>query len=443
MQLRVFVLTLALLVAACGGETVATTEGSNGASVTTVGTEPTTTATTVSTTASTECDPDGMSIGLTVLERSAPAAEAGKASMEDAHPGLTVNVTVFTTGSYLELAQTVVADTAVGRAPDVIETGLGLVTFVADGLNAQPIDDSLLAESYERRFLEAGTVDGNVYVVPWQVSTPLWFYNRDMYKEAGLDPAAPPTDYTEVMEHARALAEVTGAESVHMPATLVGDWFFQNAVQAGGGTLVGEDGLPAFDTEEGRRGLQLWSDTALEGLHVDVTAMDAIGLFTQGQIGMFAGSSSVLGSVAGAIDDSFEWDTFVHPTVDDLDPEWAIGGAGFSVLSDEPCKIQLATELIGHILRPEVVAEITRATGYMPVDEAARPLLEDFYAENPQWDYADDFTDPLVPWAGWRGERALEANLVLQDAMVRLTKGEDLDTVVAETAEEVRGLVGG
>jgi multiple sugar transport system substrate-binding protein len=384
-----------------------------------------------------------VTIELTVLERSAPAAEAGKAALEEAYPGLTVDVTVFTTGSYLELAQTVVADAAVDRAPDVIETGLGLVTFVVDGLGAQPIDEALLSDTYERRFLEAGTVDGQVYVVPWQVSVPLWFYNKDLYTQAGLDPEVTPSTYEEFLTHARAIAEITGAESVHMPATLVGDWFFQNAVQAGGGTLIADDGTAAFDTEEGRLGLGVWSATVDEGLNIDVPALDALGLFVQGQIGLFAGSSSVVGNVAGGIADSFEWGTFIHPTADGVDPSWAIGGAGFSVLSTDPCEVTFSTALIREILSPEVVAEIGQATGYMPVDSAALPLLEDFYDENPEWDYAEDFDDPLVPWAGWRGERALEVNLVLQDAMVRLSKGEDLGTVVAETAAEVDALVGG
>jgi multiple sugar transport system substrate-binding protein len=437
----IILVAVALVAAACGGgeaedtipETTSTTSSE----------EPVTTTVPVETTQGDSCDPEGMTIELTVLERSAPAAEAGKTALEETHPGLTVDVTVFTTGSYLELAQTVVADAAVDRAPDVIETGLGLVTFVVDGLGARPIDESLLSDTYERRFLEAGTVDGEVYVVPWQVSVPLWFYNKDLYVEAGLDPDVTPSTYEEFLTHARAVAEVTGTESVHMPATLVGDWFFQNAVQAGGGSLIADDGAAAFDTEEGRLGLSLWSTTASEGLHIDVPALDALGLFVQGQIGLFAGSSSVLGTVSGGIEDSFEWGTFIHPTADGVAPSWAIGGAGFSVLSEDPCEMAYSTELIGEILSPSVVAEIGQATGYMPVDTAALPLLEDFYADNPEWDYAEDFDDPLVPWAGWRGERALEVNLVLQDAMLRLTKGEDLATVVAETAAEVDALVGG
>lgn len=445
----IVLLVVALVVAACGdgegsGDTVSgeTTTTSNGGDETTT-TEGVTTTEAVTTTAAGECDPGGTTVELAVLERSESAAEAGKAALEQAYPGLTVDVTIFTTGSYLELAQSVVADAAVDRAPDVMETGLGLVTFVVDGLDTQPIDETLLSDTYEMRYLEAGTVDGDVYVVPWQVSVPLWFYNKDMYSEAGLDPETPPVNYEEFLEHARALSGVTGGESVHMAATLVGDWFFQNAVQAGGGTLIADDGTAAFDTDEGRAGLSAWSNAVEEGLNIDVEALDALGLFVQGQIGMFAGSSSVLGNVSEGIGDSFEWGTFIHPTVEGVDPMWAIGGAGFSVLSTEECEQVYSTELIREILNPEVLAQIGQATGYTPVDTEALPLLEDFYTENPEWDYANGFDAPLVPWAGWRGERALEVNLVLQDAMVRLSKGEDLETVVSETASEANSLVGG
>lgn len=437
---RVMGIVLALTASACGNAASETTEAGT---VSTSSQPPATTVAQSTTTVAAICDPEGVTVELTVLERSAPAAEAGKAALEAAYPGLTVEVTVFTTGSYLELAQQVVADTAIGRTPDVIETGLGLVTFVVDGLDAQPIDEGLLSATYDRRFLDVGTVDGTLYVVPWQASTPLWYYNKSLYAEAGLDPDAPPTTYEEFLSHARAIAEATDADAVHMPATLVGDWFFQNAVQAGGGTLIGPDGLAAFDTPEARAGLGAWSIPAEEGLHIDIPARDAIGLFAQGGIGIIGGSSSILGTLDGAIADAFEWGTFTHPTVEGVDPTWAIGGAGFAVLSTDPCEVTFSTELIREILRPEVVAEITKATGYMPVDEAALPLLEDFYAEHPEWDYLDEFRGPLVPWGGWRGERALEVNLLLQDAMLRLTKGEPLDTVVSETAAQVDSVLGG
>lgn len=430
-------LTVALAAVACSPDA-----GDTSTTTTIVDTTTTQAPTTTTTIPVEACDPDGVVIDLRVLERSEPAANAGKAALEAEYEGLTVEVNVLTTGSYPELAQQAIADIAVDRGPDVIETGLGLVTFVTDGLAARPIDPSFLSETYETRFLEAGRVDGQIRVVPWQVSAPLWFYNKDLYEQAGLDPEAPPTSYAEVLEHARALAEVLDAESIHMPATLVGDWFFQNAVQAGGGTLIGPDGLPAFDTVEGRNGLALWNDAALEGLHIDIPALQALGLFVQGELGLFAGSSSVLANVTGGIGDAFEWGTFIHPVIDGVDPSWAIGGAGFSVLSEDECEAAFATELIREILNPEVIASIVMSTGYYPVDTAAMPLLEEFFGDNPQWNFAPGFDVPLVPWAGWRGERALEVNLVLQDAMLRLTKGEDLETVVSETAEEVATLVG-
>lgn len=431
---------LGLAAASCGDD------DDGGESATSVVEETTTTAGDVSGSGTTEaaaasCDPEGRTITLTVLERTEATARAGEAALEEQYPGLEVDVTVFTAGSYNELAQTVVADKAAGQEPDVVETGLGNVTFAVDALDARALDPGLLSPTYDERYLAAGTVDEELYVVPWQASVPLWYYNKDLYAAAGLDPEAPPETLDQVLDHARAIAAATDAEPLLLPADRVGDWFFQNAVASGGGELIGADGTAAFDTPEGLDGLSLWSTAVAEGLRGQLGFADGLAAFLAGQVGIAAGSSSVLALTKDGVGDTFEWGVFVHPVAEGVDPTWAIGGAGFSVLSEDDCEAQYGTELIAAMLSPELIAEANQSTGYAPVDTAALELLEDFYAENPEWAFAQDFEGDLTTWGGWRGERSLEANLLLQEALQRLAAGEPVDVVVAETAEQVDAIV--
>ena len=44
------------------------------------------------------------------------------------------------------------------------------------------------------------TVDGKQYAMPFNVSTPMLYYNKDVFEAAGLDPETPPTTYDEVLE---------------------------------------------------------------------------------------------------------------------------------------------------------------------------------------------------------------------------------------------------
>ena len=56
------------------------------------------------------------------------------------------------------------------------------------------------------------TVDGELYAIPFQNSTPLLYYNKDHFKAAGLDPEKPPQTWAQLVDAAKKLstAEHTG-----------------------------------------------------------------------------------------------------------------------------------------------------------------------------------------------------------------------------------------
>src|SRR5258708_18985634 len=60
--------------------------------------------------------------------------------------------------------------------------------------------DSFLADFWPALHANA-TVDGKLYAVPYQNSTPLLYYNADLFKEAGLDPAKPPQNWAQLIDY--------------------------------------------------------------------------------------------------------------------------------------------------------------------------------------------------------------------------------------------------
>ncbi len=74
--------------------------------------------------------------------------------------------------------------------------------FYVEGLNAQPIDASILPGTYDQRYLQAGTLDGTLYAVPTQISIPLIVWNQDIFEQSGLDPESPPETIAEMVQYA-------------------------------------------------------------------------------------------------------------------------------------------------------------------------------------------------------------------------------------------------
>ena len=55
-------------------------------------------------------------------------------------------------------------------------------------------------------------MDGTVYAAPLYLTPPVLFYNRELFKEAGLDPEKPPKTYDEMMGMAEKLSQLKSSD---------------------------------------------------------------------------------------------------------------------------------------------------------------------------------------------------------------------------------------
>jgi len=97
----------------------------------------------------------------------------------------------------------VVIAMANGRAPDICELGsTWMGRFMAEGAL---IDISSQTADLKQQYLmwEAVTSNGKVFGLPWLVSTRVLFYNRQLLRQAGIDPDKPPQTWAELLAAAR------------------------------------------------------------------------------------------------------------------------------------------------------------------------------------------------------------------------------------------------
>jgi len=119
---------------------------------------------------------------------------------EATHPNITVNVQQLSWEHGLEK---IVVSIAAGNAPDVVELGTDWVSKFVDAKLLEDLTQETadLRESY---FLwESVTANDRIYGVPWLAGTRLLFYNRDLFRQAGLDPERPPKTWKELLEAAQ------------------------------------------------------------------------------------------------------------------------------------------------------------------------------------------------------------------------------------------------
>ena len=211
-------------------------------------------------------------------------AEAFNASQEDY-----VLAPVYT-GKYTEGTQKLQAAIAGGTAPGLVMLEITRYELFAARGALEPLAPYMAETSgFEDRIrpfaLDAAKYLGESYVVPFNVSTPVMYYNADLFAEAGI--ADIPATWDEVTEVAAALTDGTGQYGINPPPQWV-RWAMTN--QAGGGWVDPTDNAVQIDSPESIRAYQ----TAADWVNVQkVASYDAAldddladQLFAEGKVGI-------------------------------------------------------------------------------------------------------------------------------------------------------------
>ncbi len=250
-------------------------------------------------------------------------------------------------------------------------------------------EDRAWLDSFYPALMANGVVDGQVWGVPFQRSTIVLYYNKDMFEEAGLDPDSPPTTWDEMVEVAKAL-RTDDRYGIMVPSTGYPYWMFQAFAIQNGIELMSEDGTETyFDDPAVIEALEYWRSLSVEH---DVMPEGTIEwgtlrqAFVQGQTAMMWHTTGNLTAVRNEAD--FEFGVAMLPANER--PGSPTGGGNFYLFqgaSDE--EQRAAVELIKYMTDPERAAEWSIATGYVGISPAS-------YETESLQAYAEEFPPALV-----------------------------------------------
>lgn len=390
------------------------------------------------------CDASETTLTVTAGIQADPALEVAVAALQEEYPELTIEAEPAASSGYEDLTQTIVADIAVGKRPDVIMTGLGQLKFWVDEYEPAPLDVTALSDTYNTQFLAAGTVDGTIYLAPAQVSAPVLLVNEDLLTASRAGEAADIVDYASWIKAAEKVTNNTGSPSVSIPSVGLSDWFAQAFVQASGGTFVAEDGSAGFADEAGVEGLSIWPELKEKGLEAGVmNVQDAFAAFAGGQVAFMVATTSMIASLQGMVGDGFDWTPVDLPGANGAEGALPAGGNGWIVLSEDGCRAAFGSKLIGHLLDTEAVLKASGADySYIPVDSAAAAELLAGDGATPQLEYAWSYDSELTPWGGFSGDVTAQVNDAISTMTQHLQTGADAEKTATATATAIDNLVG-
>jgi sn-glycerol 3-phosphate transport system substrate-binding protein len=234
--------------------------------------------------------------------------------------------------------------------------------------------------------------------LPFNSSTTVFYYNKDAFKAAGLDPEKPPKTWPEV---ALAAGKLKAAGHKCPFTTSWVSWTqlesfstwhnteFATLNNGFGGTAA----RLAFNTPLHQRHIENLANMAKQGLFVyKGRANTADASFPSGECAMMSGSSGLYGAVKRNAKFAYGISTLpYYPDVAGAPQNTVIGGASLWVLSGKkPAEYKAVATFFDYLSKPEVQAANHQRTGYLPITMAAYELTEKsgFYKQNPGTDVA-------------------------------------------------------
>ena len=308
-------------------------------------------------------------------------------------------------GSYDESMTAAIAAYRAGNAPHILQVfEVGTATMMASKGAIKPVGEVMKEagvtfnqDAYVPAVAGYYTApNGQMLSFPFNSSTPVFHYNKDAFKAAGLDPEKPPTTWPEV-----ALAAAKLKTSGHKcPFTTswiswtqlesFSAWHNTEFATKGNG-MRGIDARLSFNTPLHVRHIENLANMAKNGLFVYKgrgNAADAT--FVSGECAMATGSSALYGNVTrnGKFDYGIGTLPY-YPDVRGAPQNTVIGGASLWVMSGKKAaEYKGVGQFFAYLSQPDVAAASHQRTGYLPVTKASFELTDKagFYKKNPGTD---------------------------------------------------------
>lgn len=349
---------------------------------------------------------------------------------EAANPGIKIKDQFSQSEQITADVQTALA----ARRPMDIATVIGknIVYFInntpAVPLNENPAESAFL-DNYLPSFLDIGRVGDKVYAVPHAYGTPMLYYNKKLFRDAGLDPEAPPQTWDEIIAAGLAIQKATRIPGfAHLQASMK-DYGTMLVVMNAGSPYLSRDGSCAlFDTPRGIAALQIWQDVAVRHKIMPI-ANDRqwTAAFMAGQLAMYINSSAGLVPTYTGTKDNFELGVGRYPRFAEGEAR-RLPNSGAALMLYAPAgeRRQAARKLLAYLSQPKISNRWARESGYMPLakDPLADPDMAAYVANFPLVKPVIAQMAETVPTATWGEKGALEAQTVVSNLIDALWAGK-------------------
>ncbi len=272
-----------------------------------------------------------------------------------------------------------------------------------------PMDDLVADKSWFKEFYPAfmanGQIEGKTWSIPFQRSTIVLYWNKDAFKEVGLDPEKAPASWDEMAEMGKKLVKKDASGNttrwgVEIPSTGYAYWMLQALAIENGQKLMNETGNEVYLTAPKTvAALDYWVNLSRKHAVMPTGSIDWATLrsdFLEGKTAMMWHTTGNLTAVKDGA--KFNFGVAMLPAKERRGSP--TGGGNFYIFkSASPEQQKAAVKFIRWMTTPERAAEWSIKTGYAAVSPAAykTPTMEAYAKGFPAATVARDQLEHAVP----------------------------------------------
>jgi sn-glycerol 3-phosphate transport system substrate-binding protein len=324
-----------------------------------------------------------------------------------------VHVSLVNQTTYQEDLNKFVAGLSTGDLPDIVQIEDTGLQQMIDTRAILPAASCIKADNYQSqladfipRVVQYWSVKGVLYPMPFNISNPVFLYNKKAFTKAGLDPNAPPQTLDQVMADAQKL-KASGAVSKAGYGLKTDPWFLEQWLAKAGNPYVNNgNGRSAraskalFNNAAGKQVFTWMSQMVKNGDAVpnnDLTnPFDNLLGIGNGNFGMSVDTSATLGTITQLLS-SGQYPNVELGVAPMPGPTGQggvlVGGAALYISNKSaPEKRAAAWQYLKFLDAAQTQADFGAATGYVPLRKSSvtLPAIQQLWAKIPGYKVAYD-----------------------------------------------------
>lgn len=344
---------------------------------------------------------------------------------------------------YKGLMQNLQSAQASGKVPDVVQVGWAYDNYFASNFKYMTPTDAAKKFDGNNKFIETNfvkrTLDfakdskGNLVGLPYSLSTPVLFLNKDILSKYNISEDSL-TTWEGVKEASKKIHDQSGKYGLYIQEP--GDTWAQQALMLSNGAKIQKSGKAAFASTDGINAYKYYQEMVNDKLALHTPWAQGMDSFVKGDVAMAFTTIAQASHIKKSA--SFSATAIVAPHFKGHQTVVPVGGSMLAITAQDSEQQKAAWQFEKWMYKAESAVAWSKGTGYLPSTKVALNSSEfkDYVKANPMMDPAVKTLDKAIPWTSFP-KKGLQAEQSMIDARDKILSGSDVASTLKTAQDKI------